>query len=158
MSDEPAFDEHDPELAKFLDRVIDLGEGRRALGPEAFFEQLAELEASVLALVKYRSERALVQRFVQFAERRFALVDDPSEYAHACDEVQVLALALDQRPALVIPALRRSVELLSGVLGEDGVVPLFGQLLKRLRQLARRAGDADASAWVDGVIASLPGA
>jgi hypothetical protein len=43
------------------------------------------------------------------------------------------------------------------VLTEDGVPRLFGQLLKRLRDLSRQTGDLELKAWLTGVADALPG-
>src|SRR5688500_6961346 len=110
--------DHDPELARFLGNVISLSAQRRALGPDAFLERLADLEAQFIELRKYRSDRTLQSRFQEFAKHRFELIDDNSEYAHATDEVMVLTLALDTATPLVVPALKHSLAVLSDVLAE----------------------------------------
>jgi len=156
LSDLAEHTDHDPELAEFLEAVTDLSAARHALGPEAFLAQLAEQEGALQALRKYRSDRALITRFEDFVQRRFDLVDEAAEYALAMDEVQVLSLVLDGARSLVIPALKRAIIISSGLLLEEGVPILFGQLLKRLRVLARSENDADLTAWVQGAIANLP--
>lgn len=150
------YTDHDPELAEFLEAVTDLSAARHALGPESFLEQLTEREVAFQALRKYRSDRTLSTRFEDFVKRRFDLVDEAAEYALAMDEVQVLSLVLDGARSLVIPALKHAIIISSGLLLEEGVPKLFGQLLKRLRVLARSENDPDLTAWVQGAIANLP--
>ena len=152
----PGDADHDPELAQFFEQVTRVSAERQGSGPEAFFERVNELAAQFAELRKYRSERTLVSRLEGFAAHRFELVDDPSEYALAADEVLVLSMVLAESVALVIPALKRSVVILSGVLREDGVPALFAQLLKRLRDLGRQSGDAELASWVRGVVSALP--
>jgi hypothetical protein len=98
-----------------------------------------------------------MSRFEVFVARRFELVDDASEYALATDEALVLSIVSTDAAELVIPALKRSVTILSGVLIEDGTPALFGRLLKRLREIARQTGDTDLEAWLEGVRQALPG-
>jgi hypothetical protein len=117
---------------------------------------LAERDVAFQALRRYRSDRALVTRFEDFVQRRFDLVDEAAEYALAMDEVKVLSLVLDGARSLVIPALKRAIIISSGLLLEEGVPILFGQLLKRLRVLAKSENDPDLTAWVQGAIANLP--
>lgn len=155
-SDLPPAD-HDPELSRFLDQVVALSADRHAKGPEAFLESVQELSGELSRLRKYRSERALGERLLAFADKRFDLVDDPSEYALASDEVMVLSMLLGDDAPLVFPALKQALQRLSAVLGEEGVPAAFKQLLRRLRQLARQHHDADLEAWVAGVIGALPG-
>jgi hypothetical protein len=147
---------HDPELARFLERVIELSALRQTSGPEAFLAMLDELGAQFRELRKYRNDRALGPSLDAFAARRFELVDDPSEYALAADEVLVLSMVLGDAAELIVPALQRSVMTLSGVLAEDDVPRLFGQLLKRLRELARQTGNIELKGWLAGVVKALP--
>lgn len=152
----PADSDHDPELAQFFEQVTRLSAERQATGPEAFFERVNELTAQFTELRKYRSERTLLSRLEAFAAHRFELVDDPSEYALATDELMVLSMVLAESAELVVPALKRGVVILSGVLREEGVPRLFAQLLKRLRELGRQSGDAELASWVEGVVSALP--
>jgi hypothetical protein len=147
----------DPELRRYLDTVVQLSAERHLRGPEAFIGSIAELNHELEGLRKYRSERVLGERFESFAKRRFALVDDPSEYALAGDEVLVLSLALGAAAPLAVPAMKLAVQALSGALATEGVPAIFGQLLKRLQKLAREHGDRELGAWVDGVARALPG-
>src|SRR5688572_3750752 len=156
MSDRPASASHDPELSRFLDALVDLAATRHQLGPDAFIAELDQRAEQFRRLLPYRTERALTQRLSTFARRRFELVDDASEYALATEEVMLLSTALQTSAKLAFPALKDALELLSGKLGEEGVVPLFGRLLKHTRQLARQHGDAELSAWVQGVVNALP--
>lgn len=149
--------DHDPELRQLLDQVVALSSDRHALGPEAYLAAAQALSDALLALCKYRSERVLSERFTAFADKRFDLVDDASEYALASDEVLLLSMLLGERVALAFPALKQALQRLSAVLGEEGVPAAFKQLLRRLRQLARQQHDADLEAWVAGVIGALPG-
>jgi hypothetical protein len=154
---EAADHEYDPELASFLTRVTELSALRHGSGPEAFLARIDDLATELRELRKYRTDRALGPRLEAFAARRFELVDDSSEYALATDEVIVLSLVLADAPDLAIPALKRGVIILSAVLTEDGVPRLFGQLLKRLRDLSRQTGDLELKAWLTGVADALPG-
>ena len=147
----------DPELSHFLDALVQLSAERHLHGPEAFIESVSELNHEFEALRKYRSDRLLGERFESFAKKRFALVDDPSEYALAGDEVLVLSLALGAAAPLAVPAMKLAVHSLVGTLAAEGVPPIFGQLLKRLKKLAREHGDRELGAWVDGVAQALPG-
>jgi hypothetical protein len=52
--------------------------------------------------------------------------------------------------------LKGAVELLASNLTEPEVPALFGQALKRLRQLARQHEDRELEYWVQGVIKYLP--
>lgn len=148
---------HDPELSQFLEGVTHLSAVRNALGPDAFLEQVDELATNFQQLRKYRSERAMSSGLENFAAHRFELVDESSEYALATDEVLVLSIVVAQAPELVVPALKRSVHILSRALLEEGVPALFGQLLKRLRDIARLTGELELKAWVTGVANALPG-
>jgi hypothetical protein len=152
----PEDSEHDPELAQFFEQVTLLSAERQATGPEAFFERVNELTVRFAELRKYRSERTLLSGLEGFAAHRFELVDDPSEYSLAADEVMVLSMVLAESAPLIIPALKRSVVILSGVLSENGVPQLFAQLLKRLRELGRQGGDTELVSWVQGVVSALP--
>lgn len=147
---------HDPELSKLLRSVEELSAVRNAQGPDAFLDQVHTLAAELQTLRKYRSDRALSARLEEYAAHRFALVDDASEYALAADEVLVLSIVSAEAPELVTRALQRSVSILSGVLIEEGVPALFGQLLKRLREIARSTGDPGLKFWLDGVVNALP--
>lgn len=154
---EPPPPAHDAELSRFLDEVVELSASGRARGPDLFLEDLEALGARFEALQKYRTDKAVLQRLEAFARERFALVDEPSEYALAGDEVLVLSMALGKWAHLSVPALARAVELSSGVLAQAGVPAVFGQLLERLRHLARQQGDSERLTWVQGVISALPG-
>jgi hypothetical protein len=154
---EGADHDYDPELAGFLERVTELSALRQGSGPEAFFARINDLASELGELRKYRTDRALGPRLEAFAARRFELVDDSSEYALATDEVIVLSMVLADVAELAIPALKRSVIILSAVLTEEGVPRLFGQLLKRLRDLSRQSGDIELKAWLTGVADALPG-
>jgi hypothetical protein len=149
--------DHDPELSRFLEQVVALSADRHARGPEAYLAAVHELADEFSALRKYRNERVLAERFMAFTTKRFELVDEPSEYALAGDEVMVLSMLLGDDVSLAFPALKQALERLSGVLGEEGVPAVFKQLLRRLRQLARQYHDAELEAWVAGVIGALPG-
>jgi hypothetical protein len=155
-SDVPPSD-HDPELSRFLDGVVALSADRHARGPEAHLTAVQELADEYTLLRKYRSERVLGDRFLAFTDKRFDLVDDPSEYALASDEVMVLSMLLGDDVPLAFPALKQALQRLSAVIGEEGVPAAFKQLLRRLRQLARQHHDAEIEAWVAGVIRALPG-
>ncbi|HTV23650.1 MAG TPA: hypothetical protein VMG12_33400, partial [Polyangiaceae bacterium] len=126
------------------------------LGPDAFLAGLEEQSAQFQRLLPYRTERALTQRLTAFARKRFELVDDPSEYEVATEEVLLLSSALGSSAKLAFPGLKASLELLSGKLTEDAVPALFGKLLEQTRRLARQHGDSELLAWVKGVIAALP--
>jgi hypothetical protein len=156
MSNRPASASHDPELSRFLDAIVDLAAARRGLGPDAFLAELDERAEQFRRLRPYRTERALSQRLSAFARKRFELVDDASEYSIAGEEVMLLSTALQSSAPLAFPALKETIELLSGRLGEEGVPALFGKLLKHTRQLARQHGDAELVAWVRGVVGALP--
>jgi hypothetical protein len=153
MTDPP---DHDPELSRFLEGVLELSTERHQRGPDAFLAALEGLADDFRALRLYRGEKSLEQRLDSFVEKRFQLIDEPSEYALAGDEVLVLSMALGDFAQLSVPALKRALVRLSAVLVEEGVVTVFGQLLKRLRQLARQHHDAELEAWVRGVVNALP--
>lgn len=148
---------HDSELTALLARVVDLSAAQYASGPDTFLHQLEQLAAELEQLRLTRGEADLTHQFEAFAVRRFALVDEGSEYAAAADEILVLASVVATHPQLATLALKHAVKCLSEVLGEEGVPRQFKRLLQRLRQGARRAGDDETRAWVEGVIASLPG-
>jgi hypothetical protein len=152
----PPANEHDPELAHFLDAVVDLSARRYSQGPDEFLAAIEGLAEDFRGLARYRTDAALAQRLEQFVRKRFDLVDDPSEYELAWEEVMVLALALESAVPLVFPALKRLIERISALLGEEGIPPLFGRMLQRTRQLARLHGDAELAAWVQGVVNALP--
>jgi hypothetical protein len=149
--------EHDPELSRFLEAVVDLSARRHNRGPDEFLALLEGLGETLRGLRKYRTDKTLTQSFDAFARKRYDLVDEPSEYSLAWDEVMVLTLALGDSAPLVFPALKQAIELMSMRLSEEGVPALFGQMLKRTRQLARQHGDKQLGAWVQGVIGALPG-
>lgn len=146
----------DPELSRYLDAVVQLSADRHVLGPEAFLASIEALGHQLEGLRKYRSARVLGERFESFAKKRFALVDDSSEYALAGDEVLVLSLALGAAAPLAVPAMKHAVQTLSGTLTAEGATTMFGQLLKRLQRLAREHDDRELLAWVDGVARVLP--
>jgi hypothetical protein len=152
----PGSSTHDPELSRFLERVIELSALRQTSGPDAFLSVLDQLGAQFRELRKYRKDGALGPSLQAFAARRFELVDEASEYALAADEVLVLSMVLADAATLIVPSLQRSVMILSGVLAEAGVPRLFGQLLKRLRELSRQTGDAELKAWLASVVKALP--
>jgi hypothetical protein len=153
----PAPSEHDPELARFLDAIVDLSAQRHSRGPDEFLDALGELADTFRGLRRYRSEAALGPRLGAFVRKRFDLVDDASEYALAWDEVVVLTMALENCAPLVFPALKSAIERMSARLAADGIPALFGQMLRRTRQLSRQHGDAELAAWIQGVINALPG-
>lgn len=155
--DDPESGAHDPELNKLLRSVEELSATRHARGPDAFLDQVNTLAAELQALRKYRSDRALSARLEEYAAHRFELVDDASEYALATNEVLVLSIVLAEAPELVTRSLQRAASILSGALREEGVPALFGQLLKRLREIARSTGDPGLKFWLDGVVSALPG-
>jgi hypothetical protein len=153
----PDLAEHDPELSRFFEAVIDLSARRHNRGPDEFLALLEGLGETLRGLRKYRTDKTLTPSLEAFARKRFDLVDEPSEYSMAWDEVMVLALALGDSAPLVFPALKHTIELMSSHLSEEGAPALFGQMLKRTRQLARQHGDKELGAWVQGVIGALPG-
>jgi hypothetical protein len=139
-----------------LDAIVELSARRHSRGPDDFLEALGELADTFRGLRRYRTEAALAPRLEAFVRKRFDLVDEASEYALAWDEVVVLSMALEASAALLLPALKRAIERMSSRLAEEGVAALFGQMLKRTRQLARQHGDAELAAWVQGVVNALP--
>lgn len=147
---------HDPELNRLLDAVVDLAAERVLLGPDAFLAALDDLAGRFQRLLPYRTERALTQSLSSFARRRFELIDDPSEYPLAAEEVMLLSTLLQASAPLAIPATKLAVELLSARLTEEGAPAVFGKLLKHLRQLAHLHADPELAAWVRGVVAALP--
>jgi hypothetical protein len=148
--------DHDPELSRFLEGVLELSAERHQRGPDAFLAALEGLADDFRALRLYRSEKSLEQRLESFVEKRFQLIDEPGEYALAGDEVLVLSMSLGSSEPISVPAVKRALVRLSAVLVEEGVPSVFGQLLKRLRQLARQHHDAELTAWVRGVVNALP--
>jgi hypothetical protein len=152
----PDASEHDPELSRFLDQVVDLSLRRHSRGPDDFLAATEGLAETFRGLRRYRTEKTLSHRLDAFARKRFDLVDDASEYVLAWDEVMVLSMALGRSAPLVFPALKHTIDLMSARLGEEGVPALFGQMLRRTRQLARQHGDGDLVAWVQGVVNALP--
>ena len=142
----------DPELRRFLDAVVELSADRHAEGPEAFIARLEGLAGDLAGLRKYRTDRALIERFEAFAKKRFALVDDASEYALAGDEVRI-----EIPTGRLSDASRQAVLALSGALAGEGTPALFGQLLKRLQRVAREHDDKELAAWVADVARALPG-
>lgn len=147
---------HDTELAGYLESVVSLSAERSWRGPEAFLEALEQLGREFAALRGQRSEAALGERLLAFAQKRFELVDEPDEYALACEEVLVLSMALGSAAPLSVPALKHALAIASTVLAEERVPPLFRQLLQRLRYIARQQGDTELAAWVRGVVSALP--
>lgn len=147
----------DPELRRFLDAVVELSADRHAQGPEAFIARLEGLGGELASLRRYRTDRALIERFEAFARKRFALVDEPSEYALAGDEVLVLSLVLGTAAPLAVPAMKHAISTLSGALAAEGAAALFGQLLKRVQRVAREHGDEELASWVAGIAHALPG-
>jgi len=137
--------------------VVALSADRHTRGPEAFLSTLDDLELTFRDLRRYRTEKILRERLEAFVVSRFELVDEAEEYALACDETLVLSMALGEAAWLSVPALKRAVDRASHVLTAPGVPPLFGQLLKRLRQLAKNHADAELEAWVRAVASALPG-
>jgi hypothetical protein len=157
MSDfSPDLAEHDPELGRFLEAVVDLSARRHNRGPDEFLAQVQGLGDTFRGLLQHRTAETLSLSLGAFASKRFDLVDEPSEYPDAWDELMVLVLGVGESAPLVLPALKQAIERMSSHLSEEGVPALFGQMLKRTRQLARQHGDAELGAWVQGVIAALP--
>lgn len=150
----------DLELERLLAAVNELaasvGVEQARAAPDAFPERVAELRGQFAALHAVRDDVELECRLLDYAEHRFALVDEAREYARATEELLTASLVLADAPKLIAPALQRAIVRLSAVLSEPGVPQLFGRLLRRLRELARQSGDSDLRAWVDGVVASLP--
>jgi hypothetical protein len=152
----PEATDHDPELSRFFQAIVDLSASRHGRGPEDFLGALEALGDELDGLRRYRTDKALSQRLEAFVRKRFELVDDPSEYVLAWDEVALLSMALRGSAPLAFPALKGAVELLASNLTEPEVPALFGQALKRLRQLARQHEDRELEYWVQGVIKYLP--
>jgi hypothetical protein len=146
----------DLRLERFFERVLALSEKQRSVPPDEFLPEVDVLRGELKLLEQSYSEEVLRGCFEAFARHRFELVDGGEEYAAAADEVLVLSLVSSQAPRLCTGALQRAVVTLSSVLGEEGVVRQFGNLLRRLRQLARQTGDAELKAWVSGVVGALP--
>ncbi|HEU4577604.1 MAG TPA: hypothetical protein VFS67_05085 [Polyangiaceae bacterium] len=150
----------DPELEHLLGAVNELaasvGVDQARAAPDAFPERVAELRAQFAALRPSREAVELECRLLDYAEHRFALVDEARDYARATEELLTASLVLADAPELIGPALQRGVVRLSAVLAEPGVPQSFARLLRRLRELARQSGSADLRAWVDGVVAALP--
>lgn len=153
---EPSATEHDPELSRFLDRVVELSAERHVHGPDALLSALDGLGEEYRGLARYRTEKALTQSFEAFAEKRLSLVDEGAEYALAGDEVVLLSMALGESAPLAFGALKRTLIRLSAVLLEEDVPAAFGRVLKRLRHLARQHADTELEAWVRGVVDALP--
>jgi len=130
---------------------------RHRLGPDGFLAGLDDLAEQFRRLLPYRTERALEQRLSAFARKRLSLVDDASEYEAATEEMMLLASALGSSAKLAFPALKATLELLSGTLREPGVPEQFGKLLKLTQRLARQHEDTELQAWVSGVVNALPG-
>ncbi len=148
--------DHDPELSRFLQGIVDLSASRHGRGPEDFLGALEALGDEFDGLRRYRGDKALSQRLEAFVRKRFELVDDPSEYVLAWDEVSLLSMALRDSVPLAFPALKSALELLASNLSEPEVPAIFGQGLKRLRQLARQHGDTEVEWWVQGIVKGLP--
>jgi hypothetical protein len=148
--------DHDPELSRFLQAIVDLSASRHGRGPEDFLGALEALGDELDQLRRYRTDKALSQRLEAFVHKRFELVDDPSEYVLAWDEVALLSMALRDSVPLAFPALKSALELLASNLTEPEVPAIFGQGLKRLRQLARQHGDTELEWWVQGIVKGLP--
>jgi hypothetical protein len=150
----------DLELERLLSAVNELAASvaveQTRSAPEAFLERVAELRAQFAALLPSRDEVELNCRLLDYAEHRFALVDEAGDYSRATEELLTASLVLADAPELIAPALQRGVVRLSAVLSEPGVPQSFARLLRRLRELARQSGSADLRAWVDGVVAALP--
>lgn len=150
----------DLELERLLTAVNELaasvGVEQARAAPDAFLERVAELRGQFAALHAVRDDVELECRLLDYAEHRFALVDEAREYARATEELLTASLVLADAPKLIAPALQRGAVRLSAVLSEPGVPQLFARLLRRLRELARQSSDSDLRAWVDGVVASLP--
>src|SRR3954469_14406405 len=122
MADSPSITpDHDPELSRFLEDVLELSAERHQRGPDAFLAALEGLADQYRALRLYRSDKSIEQRFESFAEKRFQLIDEPTEYALAGDEVLVLSMALGDAAPVAVPALKKAVARLSGVLLEENV-------------------------------------
>ena len=150
----------DLELERLLTAVNELaasvGVEQARATPEAFLERVAGLRGQFAALRPSRDDVELQCRLLDYAEHRFALVDEAREYARATEELLTASLVLADVPELIAPALQRGIVRLSAVLAEPGVPQSFARLLRRLRELARQSGSADLRAWVDGVVAALP--
>jgi hypothetical protein len=154
---EPVADhELDALLAAVNELAASVGVEQARAAPEAFLERVAELRGRFARLHAVREDVELQCRLLDYAEHRFALVDEAREYARATEELLTASLVLADAPELIAPALQRGVVRLSAVLSEPGVPQSFGRLLRRLRELARQSGSADLRAWVDGAIAALP--
>jgi hypothetical protein len=143
-------------LAAVNELAASLGVEQTRSAPAAFLERVAELQGQFATLRAAWEDAELQRRLVEYAERRFALVDEAREYARATEELLTASLVLADAPELIAPALQRGVIRLSAVLSEAGVPQSFARLLRRLRELARQSGSADLRAWVDGAIAALP--
>jgi hypothetical protein len=152
----PAVPLEDLRLERFFDRVLALSEKQRSAHPDEFLQEVDGLRGELRSLQQSHSEELLRGCFEAFARHRFELVDSGEEYATACDEVLVLSMVASETPALCVRALQEAVITLSSVLAEEGAVRQFGNLLRRLRQLARQTDDAELKAWVAGVVSSLP--
>lgn len=152
----PLVSPDDLRLEHFFDRVLALSEKQRGAHPDEFLPELDVLRAELKSLESSYPEELLQGCFEAFARHRFELADSGEEYAAAADEVLVLSMVSSEAPRLCIRALQEAVLELSSVLGEEGAVRQFGNLLRRLRQLARQTDDAELKAWVAGVVRALP--
>lgn len=150
----------DLELERLLTQVNELaasvGVEQARSTPETFLERVTELRGQFAGLHAVRDDVELECRLLDYAEHRFALVDEAREYTRATEELLTASLVLADAPDLIAPALQRGVVRLSAVLSEPGVPQSFARLLRRLRELARQSGNSELRAWVDGVVASLP--
>jgi hypothetical protein len=146
----------DLRVERFFERVLALRERQQRMAPDEFLPEVDALRAELKLLEQSHSEEVLRACFEAFARHRFQLVDSGDEYATAADEVLVLSMVSSEAPRLCIRALQEAVITLSSVLGEEGAVRQFGNLLRRLRQLARQTDDAELKAWVAGVVGALP--
>jgi hypothetical protein len=152
----PAVPLEDLRLERFLERVLALSENQRSAHPDEFLQEVDVLRGELKSLEQSYSEELLRGCFEAFARHRFELVDSGEEYATASDEVLVLSMVSSEAPSLCVGALQAAVITLSSVLAEEGAVRQFGNLLRRLRQLARQTDDAELKAWLAGVVSSLP--
>jgi hypothetical protein len=148
---------HDAELARLLERVVALAGIDERAATEDFLMRAQALEQELDQLVRFRSRAALERGLLAFSQYRFKLVDEGREYAEVGHELLVLAIVLGQHAHAGVPALKHAVHELANALGEEGVVPIFGKLLKRLQGIARAEKDEELFGWVRAVAHALPG-
>jgi hypothetical protein len=157
--DDTSFDPigHDAELARLLERVVMLAGIDERAATEDFLNRAQALEEELGRLARFRSSAALERSLLAFSQHRFKLVDEAHEYAEVGHELLVLAIVLGQHAHAAVPALKHAVHELANVLGEEGVLPMFGRLLKRLQGIARAEKDDELFGWVRAVAHALPG-